>query len=195
MKSSCFCRILLAGMLVILLLPITVAAEGRWFVSLYGGEVGYGSLGDTLSGELEFKGSHHFIVGVLGKELWTWRDYIRLEVEGQAAQHWGDESHNEFNAVFVARWLPFWWDHIVDTSFAVGDGLSYATRTPAIEKEQHDETSKLLNYLMFELDFTSPRPSPWSVFFRLHHRSGMDGLFNDVRGASNALAAGVKYAF
>ncbi|NLV23577.1 MAG: hypothetical protein GXY54_02185 [Deltaproteobacteria bacterium] len=195
MKFISSLKLLLACLLLLTTLAVTAAAEGRWFVSLYGGEVGHGSLGDTLTGNLEFKGSHHFIVGAVGKELWTWRDFIRLEAEGQVGQHWGEKSHNEFNAVFVVRWLPFPWDRFVDTSFAVGEGLSYATRTPAIEEEQYDNTSKFLNYLMFELEFTSPKPSPWSGFFRIHHRSGVNGLFNDVRGASNALAVGLKYTF
>ena len=177
--------------------PTSALAEGRWFVSLFGGEVGYGSLGDTLIGKLRFNDNHHFVSAALGKELYTWRNTIRLELEGHAGQHWGSgKSHNEFNAVFVVRWLPFWWDNYVDTSFAVGEGLSYATRIPSIEEEQYEEkTSKWLNYLSFDLEFTSPRPSPWSGFFRIHHRSGVDGLFGDVRGASNALAVGVKYTF
>ena len=195
MQTSRFRRVFVAILLIMLTIPFSAAAEGRWFVSLYGGEVGHGSLGDTLGGDLKFKGNHHFVIGAVGKELYTWRHYIRLEAEGHIGQHWGEKSHNEFNAVFVARWLPFWWDHIVDTSFAVGEGLSYATRTPAIEKKQHDDTSKLLNYLMFELEVTTPKPSHWSGFFRIHHRSGVDGLFNGVRGASNALAVGVKYTF
>jgi hypothetical protein len=195
MKFPLSRKVLLAGMLLLLLFPLSAAAEGRWYASLFGGEVGHGSLGDTFTGELEFKGSHHFVTAAVGKELWTWRDMIRLETEGQVGQHWGDKSHNEFNAAFIVRWLPFWWDHIVDTSFAVGEGVSYATRTPSIEEEQHDETSKFLNYLMFDLEFTPPTPSPWSCFVRIHHRSGVDGLFDDVRGASNALAIGLKYTF
>lgn len=168
--------------------------ELKWFASLYGGEVGYGSLQDTLIGQLDFRDSY-FMVTVVGKELAIWREWLQLEVEAQMGQHWGYQDHAEFNAVLVLRWLPFWWDHVLDTSFAVGEGLSYATRVPAIEKDQHENTSALLNYLMFDIECALPKPSDWSLFIRLHHRSGVDGLFNDVRGASNALAVGLKYRY
>lgn len=176
------------------LASVPAAAEGKWFASLYGGQVGTGSMHDTLIGQLEFHGSW-FVVGVVGKQLATWGDYLQVEIEAQLGQHAGDQDHTEVNAAVVVRWLPFWWDRIVETSLGVGEGLSYAFQIPKIEADQHDETSKLLNYLMFDLEFAPPGPSPWSVFVRLHHRSGVDGLFDGVRGGSNALAVGVKFVF
>ena len=58
-----------------------------------------------------------------------------------------------------------------------------------------DETNELLAYYMIELDFKIPRQTNWSIFGRLHHRSGAWGLFDDVYGGSNILCGGVKYTF
>ena len=93
------------------------------------------------------------------------------------------------------RWLKFPWDDHIDTSFAVCDGVSYATEYPQIEVEKMDNPSKTLNYLMFEFDFRIPDIPKWSAIFRIHHRSGVFGAFNGVDGGSNAIGFGVKYTF
>jgi hypothetical protein len=54
-----------------------------------------------------------------------------------------------------------------------GDGLPYATSTPKLEEQQHDNTSLLLNYTMFELTFALPEPPQWNLVWRIHHRSGI----------------------
>jgi hypothetical protein len=48
---------------------------------------------------------------------------------------------------------------------------------------------------MFELAFSHPNIPQWGLVTRLHHRSGAGGLFNDVSGASNAWAIGIRYSF
>jgi hypothetical protein len=48
---------------------------------------------------------------------------------------------------------------------------------------------------MVELAFAPPSQPNWSVFLRVHHRSGVHGLFNGVSGGSNFLALGVRYGF
>jgi hypothetical protein len=97
--------------------------------------------------------------------------------------------------VIVLRWLSFCWDRYLDTSLAIGNGISYATKIPEIEARKHEETSNILNYLMIEMDFAVPWQSDWSIFARFHHRSGIFGLINDVSGGSNAVGLGLKYTF
>jgi hypothetical protein len=84
----------------------------------------------------------------------------------------------------------------------VGEGLSYAFSIPAVERSLHNEyfdvehnTSKLMNYLMFELSFAVPKTKHWHIFTRIHHRSGVFGLFNDATDGSNVLAIGTRYDF
>jgi hypothetical protein len=138
--------------------------------------------------------SHLIAIG-LGKELHHFED-ITIEGEGQIAKHIGDiQDHYEFNALVNARWQTLPWDEYVDTSFALGGGVSYATQKPELEQIGTDKTSNLLLYLSLEADFIIPEQKDWSVFARVHHRSGAFGLVNDVDGGSNALALGVKKRF
>jgi hypothetical protein len=171
-----------------------VAADGNWFVSLYGGQGTDGSEKDVFTFKADYVDSY-MLAFVTGKELLTWKDYIRIEAEGHIVKHFKLQDHFEFNALFVFRWLPFPWDNYLDTSFAIGDGISYATKDPEIEIQKHEETSKILNFLMFELAVTVPRHPHWSVFTRFHHRSGMFGLINGMSGGSNFVGIGIKYTF
>jgi hypothetical protein len=126
--------------------------------------------------------------------------FVRWEVEGQLVNHWGMQDHWEANVALVARWMHFPWDHIIDTRFAFGEGLSWASEVPPLEPRagREDEGSvRLLNYLLVEWEFMLP-PGPraqWSVFTRIHHRSGVAGTFGGVRGGSNFVGVGTRYTF
>jgi len=183
--------------IIIILLPCwggDAPVEGRWFAGLYGGQGTDGSEKEVFIFKADYMDSYIAAV-ILGKELLTWNNYLRFEVEGQVVRHFGTQDHFEFNALFVARWLPFPWDSSLDTSFAIGDGLSYATRDSEIEVLEHEGTSKILNYLMFERALSVPRYPDWSTFARFHHRCGIFGLINRMFGGSNFIGGGVKYTF
>jgi hypothetical protein len=125
---------------------------------------------------------------------------IRWEVEGQLVRHWGMQRNLETNVVLIARWMRFPWDHIVDTRFAFGEGLSYASRLPHVEPRagrEDERTVRLLNYLLVEWEFMLPanEASQWSVFTRIHHRSGVAGIFGNVKGGSNFVGLGLRYTY
>ncbi|MBU1217221.1 hypothetical protein KJ870_03605 [bacterium] len=78
----------------------------------------------------------------------------------------------------------------------LGDGLSYTSEILYIEKEEalakEDTTSNLLNYMDVSLDFDFGRLISYKplhdtyVGWAIKHRSGVYGLFNDVKnGGSN----------
>ena len=169
-------------------------AQKDWGVTLYFGRLTDANLYQTAAFNFSFEDST-FIDLALSRRLYTFRNYFNIEIEGQVAKHLGDQNHWEFNGVAYLRWLPFPWDAYVDTSFAAGAGLSYATSVPDIESKNQDEASKFLGALMFEFAFSLPRVPQWSLITRLHHRSGAGGVFNDVHGASNAWATGIRYRF
>ena len=186
-------RLTLGVVVFILLLAQHANAQSKWYLILYGGQITDGTLGETLCGAVGLENSY-FTTLAVARELKRFDDWVSVEVEGQVVQHFGIQDHEEFNLALVVRWLPFPWDCYLDTSFALGDGLSYATDIPEIESERHDEVStRFLNYLMFEFDFKLPQFPRWSLIARLHHRSGIYGLFDGVDGASNAVCLGVKY--
>jgi len=169
-------------------------ADRDWAFSLYWARLTHGTLQETVTFQTGFTDAD-LVVGALSRRIGSFKEYMGFELEGQVAKHFGDQDHWEFNGLVVARWLPFPWDHVIDTSLAVGEGLSYATETPEVEARRHDETSQLLDYLMFELAFSLPSLPEWSLITRIHHRSGAFGLFDGVHGASNAWGVGLRYAF
>jgi hypothetical protein len=174
--------------------PYQGMAFKDWSMTLYGARL----TGDTLASTLELSATYedsYFLAAALSRKIGTLATSVDFEVEGQVVQHFIEQHHQEFNVLIVGRWLPFPWDKYLDTSFAVGNGISYATKTPEIEAREHDETSQFLNYLMFELAFALPDVPQWDLVVRIHHRSGIFGLINDVEGASNAIGFGIRYNF
>ncbi len=104
----------------------------------------------------------------------------------------------EFNPFFSVRWNKFPWNHFIRTSFAIGEGISYATRQPfqEIRDPTKSENAKpLLNYLMFEIGLSLPKHPQWQLFLRIHHRSGAYGLFCRGIVGSTAVGLGLRYRF
>jgi hypothetical protein len=180
--------------LIILLSHCEKANAGDWSMALYGGVLLDGELNNASIAHQGFEDSYLAALA-LTKKIATWKDIIGWELEGQGVKHFDGQTNWEFNGLIAVRWLPFPWDKYLNTSFAIGGGLSYATETPKVEKENHDPAAKFLKYLMLELDFSLPDSQHWSLLTRIHHRSGAFGLFHGVTGASNALAFGVRYTF
>jgi hypothetical protein len=175
--------------------PQTSDARDNWAVTVYGASQLGGDFWSTFYSP-DFEPSYYFIALAVSRKMYSFSKHLDLELEGQGVKHMGDQHHWEFNGLFTLRWLTFPWNKYIDTTIAIGDGLSYATRTPKLEEDLHgDNTSLLLNYLMLELTFALPETPKWSLAVRLHHRSGVLGIFNDVEGASNALGMGLKYKF
>jgi len=126
-----------------------------------------------------------------------WQEHGAWEWEVQGAKHFGLQDHWELNALIDIRWRNFPWSDTLRTSLAIGEGLSWASEIPPLELESHtnEGATQLLNYLLLEWAFGLPREPAWDLVFRIHHRSGVFGLFDGVDGGSNVLAIGLKYVF
>jgi hypothetical protein len=173
------------------------AAERPTHLAVYVAQYSPQRLVDILSERPQF-GSSHLAAVAWSRSLSEAERSLRWEVEGQFVQHAGRQSHQEVNAVIVARWMRFPWDHRLDTRVAFGEGLSYASRTPAIEpraQRPDEESVRLLNYLLLEIEVVVPRRERWSVFTRIHHRSGVAGIFGNVQGGSNFIGLGARYRY
>lgn len=167
----------------------------KWSLTLYGGASAQDNIGDVYSFQATFPDDSYIAVVALTRELWRYRDWIGLEAEGQVGKHFGTMDHWEINGLLALRWHRFPWDKYLETSFAVGNGLSVATEVPDVEEEGDDDSQELLNYLLFELALGLPQYPQWAFVIRLHHRSGVFGLFNGVRGGANFVCGGIKYRF
>jgi hypothetical protein len=187
-------RLLAAGLLGMLSLGAAppAAAEREWAVTLLGGQYS-GSKLLELGGGADFKSS--YTAGLsLAYQFVDWGPHVRWELEGQAIKHFGEQDVGEFVGSINARWITFPWDRHLDTSLAVGGGLSVTTEVPVLEKRDPDNShaGTLLHYLLVEAEVGLP-DSRWSLVARVHHRSGIFGLFS--HSGSNVLALGVRYRF
>lgn len=121
----------------------------------------------------------------------------RWEWEAGLATWFGQQNHQELNGLVLFRWLDLPWNHVLRTSLALGNGLSLASRDPRLEEAFHPDTgsTNLLYHIAVEAEFALPRAKHWSGFLRIHHRSGVFGLFNDINGGSNVIGLGLRYWF
>jgi len=172
--------------------PAEVKSTNPWSMTLVGG-VYSGSQLLEIPARLGLKDSYTFGVSV-SKQFAEWTRYIRFEGELQVIKHFGDQDHWEFTGSVNARWVVFPWNRYVETTLAFGEGLSWATEIPALEKADPTNSAnrQLLNYILIEVTFAIPE-SPWSLVTRIHHRSGVFGLFG--HSGSNVLEAGLRYRF
>lgn len=177
-------------------LPAAAAEPGkRWALTVYGGAATDGGI-ERMPGISAHFTDAYLLAVAPSRELKALGSRMVLETEVQAATYFKDDDHSELNGLILLRWLPFPWDPYLDTSFAVGEGVSWASAVPEIEKLRSPRnTSRFLNYLLVEWEFRAPGARHWSVVARLHHRSGILGIYNGVSRGSNALAAGIKYRF
>lgn len=168
-----------------------------WAVTVYSGSL-TSQTTSRIPFNPDFEGSA-IIAGTIAKKLGSvWGKKLDFELEAQYVQHFGGQTHAEINpAVFVLRWNDFSWNKILLTTIAIGDGLSIATRIPALELSRRgaQETARVLNYVMAEITLSLPSWPQWALVGRYHHRSGAFGLFSGVHDASTVFAGGLKYWF
>lgn len=174
----------------------SLSAEQRWFTSIYTGQYSDTALNEIVRFNTRFEDSFVHVIS-LGKELGVYKSKIGYEVEGQVAWHSGEQSHGELNAVFTLRWLPFPWDRYLDTSFAFGNGISYATSDPELEIRESDDrqTNQILYYILVELAVAIPNYEQYDLFVRIHHRSSVFGAIDGITTGSNFVGLGLRYKF
>lgn len=128
----------------------------------------------------------------LNHSFWSDQRLLSLEAEAGFARHFETHAVYESTGAIVLRWLNPPWSKSVGGSVAFGNGLSYASRVPESEITRLPLNSKLLYYLLFDLSVSLPRQESWELLFRVHHRSGIFGLFGGVSGGSDFLCLGLR---
>lgn len=180
-------KLLLASLVALLPLASAPAAseEKEWAVTLLGGQY--------ATRNLDFKDSYTAGLSI-SYQFVDWGKHMRWELEGQMLQHFGEQKQVEFAGSINVRWITFPWNRYLDTSVAFGGGLSVTSKVPVLEKRdaESSEAATLLHYLLLEAAVGLPN-SPWSLVSRIHHRSGIFGLFSHT--GSNVLEIGVRYRF
>ncbi len=172
----------------------SVATENIWSVSFFVATKTADTTTDTILFSADFPSNQNFISLAVARKINSFKQFD-IEFEGQFAKHQGVEKYKEYTAAIFIRLADMFWDNVIDMSFALGEGLSYTTVTPQFEADNHERATRLLNFLAFETTFAHPENKNWQVVLRIHHRSGVFGLFDGVHGASNAWALGLRYKF
>lgn len=171
---------------------VSEKSEFPWFLTLIGGQYS-GSQLLEIPARLNLKDSYTLGLAV-SKQFAQWTRFLRWEGEFQVLKHIGDQDHWELTGSVNLRLVVFPWSRYVETTVAFGAGVSWASEVPALEQADlsNDTTNQWLNYLLLELTAGIP-DSHWSLVTRIHHRSGVFGLFG--HSGSNVLEAGIRYRF
>jgi hypothetical protein len=176
----------------------------RWNLVLYGGIFTETDLLPiVLRQKTEYRDSY---IGTLGfsRPLDYKIRFIDFEFEGNLTKHFGEMRHAELNLFYIAKinriqGSPF--------SLSLGEGISQATENPKLENKAKGyyldgyqskaiESRATLNYLMVEVSSYLPFERKTEIFLRIHHRSGIFGLYcpPDPNCGSNFVSYGFRTA-
>ncbi|SEO73972.1 hypothetical protein [Aquisalimonas asiatica] len=188
----------IAGLALVLLIACVPAGAnktpGPWTLTGLVGQYDDSRFLEILALEGGHRRASYLGAAILARDLGQWPGPVAWEGELQAVRHWGKQSLWESNVAVTVRWNHFPWDDWVDTSAAFGQGVSFASRRPPLEKENDSESRRMLHYMHAELAFSPPGNQRLSLVARVHHRSGMFGVYG-VSGGSNFLTTGLRYRF
>ena len=138
------------------------------------------------------------ILGI-GIQRWTWRGrHLDIGYEGGLAHRFGRDTTTEAWAGIGIRCCRYRLMRDLVLTPSIIFGLSYVDAAHlGRETEQvarDDGDAQLLFYLSPELELAAP-DTDWSVFWRLHHRSGGGQTLGNMRGATNANVVGLRLRF
>jgi hypothetical protein len=177
-------------------IPQIVDGSKPYAVHFFGGQNFDEYLSDFFKGGGYGQYNDAYLAGAAAsKRFATWNS-ISIEIEGGVGQHFGAYDATELWSAVFFRFHAFPWNKYVYTTAAASVGLSYLSNVPQIEKRKNDgRGSHLLHYFAPEITFALPEHKDIELVFRLHHRSGVAGLFNGVRDATNVPTVGFRFRY
>lgn len=185
------------------------APPGAWSVGVLGGEALNHNLQEVLpkalSGELQFEPAHlRGLVLRLSLEPptemaeWATRQDIGLStsLEMGLLQASGLVDNVELTLDWRPALTPWQWGPVA-LEFAWGVGLSYSLGRPWSDYTDPDQPGgyRLLFHMAPEIALQHSALPDWSLSLRLHHRSGLYGLFGPRRVGSNHLMLMLMHRF
>lgn len=124
-------------------------------------------------------------------------DDFTIEGEVGTSVRFGGESLGEAWTALYLRYDGLPWNDTVYTTVGVNTGVSLLTDISEFEegRDGKGRSSVLLHYLGPEFTFADPENKDLELVLRLHHRSGVFGLFDGVVSGSTFLSAGIRVRF
>ena len=135
------------------------------------------------------------LVGAASYNLVRFLRSFTIEAEIGIGHRFGVSGTEGWIAGYL-RYDNFPWNHVLRTTVAASIGLNYIDRLPV--SESFDPTrprSRLLHYFSPEITFAQPDQPHRELVFRSHHRSGVHGPFNGVKGGADAFVVGLRHRF
>lgn len=157
-----------------------VSKESDWSLGVYAGQYYDTEPAGFSQGNANFKDQYIFALNAT-KTIWRSATLpLSIEIDGVVGQQFGQASLTEIAVAPVVRWGGFPWNSVVQTDLRLGPlGVSYTTEVSPLERGTDGQGSRLLNFLMIEVAFSSPQNTSNEVFMRLHHRCAVYDLLNN----------------
>ena len=99
----------------------------------------------------------------------------------------------EFIPYLSYRWKKFPWDSVLKTSISLGEGVSWVSNVSTREHRNSVDPQKILNYLNFELTAALAAYPRLELVGRIHHRSGVFGMYRSNNSGSTAVGVGLRW--
>ncbi|HFU74416.1 MAG TPA: hypothetical protein ENK65_02560 [Helicobacteraceae bacterium] len=198
------------SLLLLLLSQLLYSSEPNWSLRAATGQASQNDFGEIISGQHT---KHKANVGVVGGDLgYCFEPHafdlpLVFHVYGGLYRFLEGEHQDDFyeGLVYIKVFYNFdFWENRIRIGFA--EGVSYAQDIPYIERIEaeanNDNNSYFMNYLDLSIDMDMGRLVGYQpmfdtyVGFAIKHRSGVFGLYNNVRrGGSNYLMVTLEKKF
>ncbi len=176
-----------------------VEPERRWSVTGFTGiSVDDATLGQTIGEPWSRTLAEDTFLGLAGSyRVVRFRRWFTLDVELGAGARLGQTDAAEGWTALFLRFDGFSWRDRLYTTVGVSTGLNVISRLPREETgppwDPKPNRSHLLHYFSPEIAVALPHRRQYELVLRVHHRSGVYGAFNGLRGGSDAIAIGYRY--
>jgi hypothetical protein len=173
--------------------------ERRWAVTGFLGISVYdATFGQTIWEPWNRTLAEDTFIGLAGSyQLARFRRWFTLDAELGGGARLGQTDAAEGWAALYLRFDGFPWRDRLHTSVGISTGLNLLSRLPREETgppwDPKPNRSHLLHYLSPEIAIALPHRRQHELVLRVHHRSGVYGAFNGVRGGSDLIAIGYRY--
>ncbi|MGZ0189284.1 MAG: hypothetical protein ACKVH0_14970 [Alphaproteobacteria bacterium] len=170
---------------------------GLWYAEGSFGVLNPGDFTSIMFDAASTTVSSETIAGVgIGREVLDLGSGFSMEA-GLWFAHRIDEGGVELGLPVTFVFDGFPWRDKLPMRLRLAVGPSFISKITPTEqsKDVNNVGSKVLNMFNPEIEVGLPGAPEWSGFFRLHHRSGIFGLIDDVTGGSTYMLLGLKHRF
>ena len=180
------------------------ARPAEWAVTVMGGVLNQANFSGVLfSPWTSSFDDTQLLSGTVSKRVYEFSQdsllgpYWFIDWEVGAGQRFGNSTASEFWTALYLKYDGFFWSDTLYMTAGVSTGVNYATSISDLEvkKSGNDTGTKLLHYFSPEITFADPDNKDFEIVTRLHHRSGVFGLFDGVDGGSTFLSIGFRQHF